>query len=532
MRKLLFVILFFAVIPHSYSATNSKAVEKYLDKAQELMMTDPKRSADYSSYAFSLLKESSDSALIAESLISLGYAYMLCGTFDLSMEAYYKAASYCPAKSTDIRARIDVNAGTLHGYLKDFSKAIDLIDHATSAYKVLKDSAGIANAYNARGLVYVYMDEYDIADKYFKDALRINKLIGDSNGVSVNINNLCLYKGNTAEKISLLMEAIELNLKRKALWPLAENYNNLGMQFFYAGNFSQALNALDRAFAFASSVHSQDLVCDNYEYRSRVLYAMGSYKAAYEFLLKFQNLRDRLLEKKELVSIERNISEHKLQQKEKESIIQNKQHQIELMERNTWIAVIFAACAVVCALLVMKQVKRKKNLLIAQAQQELAELRLRQQTLELNVQMEKLDNTQSELTTFVLFLNSRNELLEKIREMIKKAYKLQGDEVVSHLKHINSYILQFKKSEGGTDNLTAELNEQNHEFLKRLVERHPSLTAGEKKLATFIRINLTTKEISLLTGISIKAISMARYRLRKVLELQPQDDIADYLRHI
>lgn len=33
-------------------------------------------------------------------------------------------------------------------------------------------------AYNARGLIHVYMKEYEIADKFFRDALRINKALG------------------------------------------------------------------------------------------------------------------------------------------------------------------------------------------------------------------------------------------------------------------------------------------------------------------------------------------------------------------
>lgn len=148
------------------------------------------------------------------------------------------------------------------------------------------------------------------------------------------------------------------------------------------------------------------------------------------------------------------------------------------------------------------------------------------------MQSEKLESTQSELTNFVLFLNSRNELLEKIREMIKAAYKMNANEILTHLKRINTYILQVKKMEEENDCLTHEVEMQNTEFLNRLVQKHPGLTPGEKRLATFLRVNLSTKEISLLTGISVKAISMARYRLRKSLNLHPQEDIFCYLRNI
>ena len=176
---------------------------------------------------------------------------------------------------------------------------------------------------------------------------------------------------------------------------------------------------------------------------------------------------------------------------------------------------------------------------IAEAQAELlskdkiiTDLKLQQQAIELEMQSKKLESTQSELTNFVLFVNSRNELLDKIREMIKEAYKMEYKEILSHLKNINTFIFQFKKMEEENNGLTKDIEEQNQDFLNRLCEKHPNLTQGEKKLATFLRINLSTKEISLLTGISIKAIGMSRYRLRKTLELDPKEDISVYLRNI
>ena len=50
----------------------------------------------------------------------------------------------------------------------------------------------------------------------------------------------------------------------------------------------------------------------------------------------------------------------------------------------------------------------------------------------------------------------------------------------------------------------------------RLVAIHPKLTQGEKYLATLLRVNLSTKEISMLTGTTPKTINMNRYRLPQI----------------
>ena len=532
MKPLLLILLYFVSVDVNYSDSYQKDAWKCLDNSYKTLLTDPKQSAAYSMQAYDILKQTTDSALIVYTLSMSGHAYMLYGNFDLSMNVYYKALSYCPEKDLKAKAKINLNLGTLYGSLKDFSKAMELIDNATSTYKVLNDSAGIANAYNARGLIHVYMNETNIADKFFKDALRINKVLGDKKNMAAHINNLCLYEGNTEEKIMLLEEAIGINKHLNALWSLAENYNNMGMQLFYAKKYDDALDALKQAEGYASEVNAHELICDNYEYLSKVHSAQGHYKEAYVNLLNFEKKKEQLLRKKELVDIERSLIRNKLQEQKKEAELVHQRYQLSLLRRNICIAIVIFLGINVLTFLLVKQLKRKKDLQIAKAQKELADLKLHQQTVELEVQSEKLESIQSELTNFVLFLNSRNELLEKIREMIKAAYKMNANEILTHLKRINTYILQVKKMEEENDCLTHEVEMQNTEFLNRLVQKHPGLTPGEKRLATFLRVNLSTKEISLLTGISVKAISMARYRLRKSLNLHPQEDIFCYLRNI
>lgn len=211
-----------------------KEVWKLLDKAHKVLLTNPDKSIDYTLQAIEILKQTTDSVLTTSTLIMCGRAYMLQGNFDLSTNIYYEALSFCPLKEKKMRADITVNLGVLYGSLKDYSKALELIDGATSAFKALNDSSGIANAYNARGLIHIYMEENDIADKFFKSSLRINKALKNEENMAANINNLCLYEGNSEEKIILLKEAIAINERLNSVWSLAENYNNMGVQLFFA----------------------------------------------------------------------------------------------------------------------------------------------------------------------------------------------------------------------------------------------------------------------------------------------------------
>ena len=183
--------------------------------------------------------------------------------------------------------------------------------------------------------------------------------------------------------------------------------------------------------------------------------------------------------------------------------------------------------------------KRKKNMQLMvtrynleQSEHELAELKVRQQELELKSVQSALYNSRQEATSFAVFLHSRNEMLEKIREMIKQGYKMDQQALIPHLKKVNAFISQYQNGDKTNSTLLMNVEEKNQEFLQRLSERHPNLTQGERYLATLLRVNLSTKEISMLTGNVPKTINMNRYRLRKSLNLSSEDDLTDYLQNI
>lgn len=56
-------------------------------------------------------------------------------------------------------------------------------------------------------------------------------------------------------------------------------------------------------------------------------------------------------------------------------------------------------------------------------------------------------------------------------------------------------------------------------FFEKLIREYPLLSLNERRLSAFLKLQLTTKEISAVTGQSVRAIEMGRTRLRKKLAL-------------
>lgn len=183
-----------------------------------------------------------------------------------------------------------------------------------------------------------------------------------------------------------------------------------------------------------------------------------------------------------------------------------------------------------------KWYKHRKNLQIYEArherdkaEKEVDSLKLRQQQLELENAQNMLDAERQELTGFAAFLKSRNEMMEKIRDMLKEAYKMDQEHIVPHLKKINAFISSYASHDKSSQTLLLKVEDKNKRFMDSLLAHHPDLTKGERNLSLLIRGGLSTKEISMLLGLETKTVNMNRYRLRKALGLPQDDDLYDYL---
>jgi DNA-binding NarL/FixJ family response regulator len=72
-------------------------------------------------------------------------------------------------------------------------------------------------------------------------------------------------------------------------------------------------------------------------------------------------------------------------------------------------------------------------------------------------------------------------------------------------------------------------NAANQNFISRLRQQHPEITTGDIRLCCLLRMNISTKEISSLLNISVRAVELRRYRLRKRLELEGDTNLVEYL---
>lgn len=127
-----------------------------------------------------------------------------------------------------------------------------------------------------------------------------------------------------------------------------------------------------------------------------------------------------------------------------------------------------------------------------------------------------------------MYLLQKNEFimtiankLTKMRSRFKTENRDVIDEVIREIEN-SSKEVNWKDFE-------LRFQEVHSDFYTKINDLFPDLTPNELKLCAFLRLNMTTKEISSITYQSYNSIIMARHRLRKKLKMESAENLVAFL---
>lgn len=141
----------------------------------------------------------------------------------------------------------------------------------------------------------------------------------------------------------------------------------------------------------------------------------------------------------------------------------------------------------------------------------------------------ELDHKNSQLTSVTMHLLSKNEFVRSVRKKLHEALK-----DIKHTSEINKIIQSIDKNiqqDDGWDTFAYHFDQVHEDFLKKLNQK-VKLTPQETKLCAYLRMNMSTKDIANMMNITVRGVELARYRLRKKLELERDTHLNTYLSDI
>lgn len=144
-----------------------------------------------------------------------------------------------------------------------------------------------------------------------------------------------------------------------------------------------------------------------------------------------------------------------------------------------------------------------------------------------------------------LLASKNQELASATMNLVQKAQMIQS--IASGLQQLKLYmpetgheqinsLLQLIHDGGRLDDAWEQFTEQfdqvHVEFHQRITEQFPQLTKTDLKLCTYLRMNLSSKEIASLMFVTVRAVEVSRSRLRKRLELHKDQSLIQFIQNV
>jgi ligand-binding sensor domain-containing protein/DNA-binding CsgD family transcriptional regulator len=174
-----------------------------------------------------------------------------------------------------------------------------------------------------------------------------------------------------------------------------------------------------------------------------------------------------------------------------------------------------------------KRLARKEQ--IFQEQSALSEkeiMHLRNESLQT-----EMKHKNKELANATLHLIQKNRTLTGLKNDLNKLLRSipadnpEKQNVNNLLKKVNKDL----RNEKNWELFNSYFDEVHQDFISRIKEKHSDLTPKELRMCAYLRMNISTKEIAPLMNISVRGVEISRYRLRKKLNLNRDENLTEYI---
>lgn len=462
--------------------------------------TDYTESMRLAIVAIGLSEENNDRRSLARAYVIIGTIYLRLDNYNKSLEYYFKSLKIFRELEDEVYISIVLNnLGSVFTDQKKYEKAIEYFTKSLAIYESIQDSARIELCMNNIASVLSASGELEKAKKMMLITMHSHEEEPLRRWLGINLMNLSIVysKLNQYDSASILFEKAlpyfdQLDdQSKKALF-----YLSYGNFFFKTKDYEKSLlngviaYDISREYGFPDvTLKSAKLLRDTY-------LELNNMNEAFRYALIEIKLKDSL-------NFERNSAKTSNYELQYQFDIERQEKKLALQSKDfilIFIILLFISVIAVGVLLFSRQREKAKNIL------------LEKQNLKAELEFKN-----KEFTSSVLFLMKKNELLSRISEKLAKIEeKSQNFEIKQTIHHIGK---ELKKSSEQDlwEEFEIRFKEVHSNFYKKISTDFPDLTANDIRLCAFLKLNLSSKEISEITGQRVATLESARSRIRKKL---------------
>lgn len=484
-----------------------------------------------------LFEQINNGESVAISRASLGVIFSEQGKFSKSLEMYQEALLFFEGQGNpNMLANMYNNIANIYQQQDKFEKAYEYYNRTNEYDSITGNKSGRSRTLQNMGNVLVQLGQNDEARKNYLMAIELATTSGSEcvgTMPMTQLGDLYLDEREYDSAYFYITKALDLAIKCEHERSIASVYLDLGDYYRIQRDFRKSEEALLKGFEIAEKNDMRPNMQELASSLHSVYEQLGNYSLAYKYLKICGELKDELFDKESTETIARLEAEYEFE-KEKQ-LIQSEQAQKEMafqqeLTKEKWIR--YSALALTLAIGIVAflayrgyKIKREANVALQDKNQKLNELRANEKRLS----DEAIASKERELATMAMASHEKNALLKDLEQKVSFIEGRMGDEMSLSLKEMRKTISDGYSLDQSWDSFLHRFEDVHPQFFDRLKEENPNLTIDDLKLSAYLKIGMTNKEIANVTHLAIGSVKSKINRLKKKLEMGPEDSVRDFM---
>ncbi|MBO3117786.1 tetratricopeptide repeat protein [Winogradskyella sp. DF17] len=414
--------------------------------------------------------------------------------------------------------------GDIESALKNHKSSIKYFKQAIDIYEKLDDKMYAAYAHNSLGISYQNLNNYSQAKVQFDLAIENSKAVENKMSLTNSMHNLAeleLINKNFSEAKRLFLEAKTITESENLQLGLANAYNGLSKIDYELNNLSNALSNNNKAISITKSMGALPYLADYYKLQSDILLKSKKAKPAIYYLKESQKINDSLFdikkaqqieELKTIYETEKNKAEIALQKEEIKTL--NAKSENDKLTKTLYGIGMFSFIVISGLLFFGFKQRIKKNKIEREKQEAIFK--------------QEIEFKKKELASQTLHLVQKNTFIQELKDNLEKIK--QSPEL---FKVEFRRLVMLLKKESAEDRdwevFKSYFSEVHNNFDEKLKSISKEITEKDIRLASFLRMNLTTKEIASMLNVQPDSVKKSKYRLKSKLALDRDIDLTQFL---
>ncbi len=414
--------------------------------------------------------------------------------------------------------------GRINYFQGNYQKSINDFEEALEIYKSTADNLYQSYTLVDIGNIYVELDDYEGALFYYNKSKTISEefeFIDNTANALANIGMVNTKQGKYDLAITNLLKSVEINRKQNSYFNIISAMGEIGNAYALNGEFKKSIYYLNQTVKLADSIDATDQLKMAISYRSKAHELNGNYAEALKDQRQFQIINDSLFSIEKTKQIEQMQIAFETEKKEASIALQeeeiktlNERAKVDKLTKGLYAGGMASALALFGLSAFGYRQRIKKNRIAREKQEEILK--------------KEIEHKQKELASQTLHLVQKNTFIQELMENLENV-KNSPDKFKTEFRRIVMLLKKENASDKDWEVFKTYFAEVHNDFDQKLKTLSADISEKEIRLAAFLRMSLTTKEIAATLNVLPDSILKSKYRLKKKLGLDKETDLNGFL---